>query len=579
MVKRVYTKECENINWGGKFIFGVCISAIAIILTCIFSYPSYETSDDFLIYSILSGIYGESSPYTLVLSFPLGIVLTYMQTHFPSLNWLTVLEIFSIWISFSIFQMTISNKKEKIGTAISSILLFILEISFTTKLNYTRTAFLFVAAGMVLLLVKFSEKKNLLVVILGLILVVFGISVRKASVYLVLPFCAIYILKPYIKKNPFKCVCWKNIKYSIRIVVFLCVVVCIQFFIGEVNENMNARDSDMTNYIEYNSKRARAMDYIPASYDEYQNEYMENGISPNDFYMVKSSMIYDAEFGVSFYERFLGIDQNAQLNSFWDKIKNIEWKNDICHYRQGRRSTKLNIFPVFVLVFLVSLFFANRNNLYIILANGLTVIGLSFYFVYTGRFPPWIQDSLFLLGIVGILYESEYSLSFKHNIRNLQYLACLITIILGCYMGQIYVNDEKKMAEIMQIDTNVYSYMEYMQMHKESVFLIDNFSNCPFPIMDAYGTIHGMDSDSWSNIMRVGNWYIGHPVLRKQLQNLKIESPLYSLTQENVYLLTNIDSHNLSVYSQFLLEHYNLNTNWTLVECWGNYGLYSYEVY
>ena len=199
MIKRVYTKGRENINWGGKFIFGVCISTIAIIFTCIFSYPSYETSDDFLIYSIFSGIYGGSSPYTLVLSVPLGIVLTYMQTHFPILNWLTVLEIFSIWVSFSIFQMIISNKKGKIGTAISSILLFILEISFTTKLNYTRTACLFVAAGMILLLVKFAEEKKLLVVILGLILVVSGICVRKASVYLVLPFCAIYILKPYIK--------------------------------------------------------------------------------------------------------------------------------------------------------------------------------------------------------------------------------------------------------------------------------------------------------------------------------------------------------------------------------------------
>ena len=135
------------------------------------------------------------------------------------------------------------------------------------------------------------------------------------------------------------------------------------------------------------------------------------------------------------------------------------------------------------------------------------------------------------------------------------------------------------MAEIMQIDTNIYSYMEYMQTHKESVFLIDNFSMCPFPIMDAYGTIHGMNIDSWSNIIRVGNWYIGHPVLRKQLQDLGIVSPLYSLTQENVYLLTNVDSCNLSVYSQFFLEHYNLNTSYTLVERWGDYGLYSYGVY
>ena len=88
-----------------------------------------------------------------------------------------------------------------------------------------------------------------------------------------------------------------------------------------------------------------------------------------------------------------------------------------------------------------------------------------------------------------------------------------------------------------------------------------------------------MNIDSWSNIIRVGNWYIGHPVLRKQLQDLGIESPLYSLTQENVYLLTNVDSYNLFVYSQFFLEHYNLNTSYTLVERWGDYGLYSYGVY
>lgn len=578
MIKRVYTKGCENINWGGKFIFGVCISAIAIILTCIFSYPSYETSDDFLIYSIFSGIYGESSPYTLVLSVPLGIVLTYMQTHFPSLNWLTVLEIFSIWISFSIFQMTIFNKKEKIGTAISSILLFILEISFTTRLHYTRTACLLAASGMVLIFMKFSEKKKTWGAIWGFILVVLGICVRKASVYLVLPFCVIYILKPYIKTNPLKCICWKNIKQSLRLGAWLFVILVVQFFIGKVNTYMNACDSDMADYVDYNSKRASIVDYIPASYDEYKNEYMEKGISPNDFYMVKSNMVYDDEFGLSFYER-LDIDQEAQMNSFWDRISSIKWENDICHYKQGRRVTKINIFPVFALVFLVSLFFVNRKNLYIVLANGIAVLGMSFYFVYTGRFPPWIQDSLFLLGIVGILYESEYALSFKCNMKNLQCLSLLITIFLGFYIGQMYLNDEKEMAETTNIDSNVYSYMEYMKIHKERVFLIDNFSYCPFPIMDAYGTIHGMDSDSWSNIMRVGNWYIRHPVLRKQLQNLKIESPLYSLTQENVYLLTNIDSHNLPVYSQFLLEHYNLNTNWTLVECWGDYGLYSYEVY
>lgn len=578
MIKRVYTEERTEINLAKKIILGVCISTIAIILTFIFSYPSGETTDDFLIYSIFSGIYGENSPYTLVLSVPLGIVLTFMQTHFQILNWLTVLEIFSIWVSFSIFQITIFNKKEKKGIVISSIVLFILEMSFTTRLHYTRTACLLAAAGMVLIFMKFSEKRNRLSVFLGLILVMLGICVRKASVYLVLPFCAIYILKPYIMKNPLKGIHWKNIKQSLRVVVLLGIIVGTQFLIGEVNTYMNARNSDVVDYIDYNSKRSRIVDYIPTSYDKYQSEYMKNGISFNDFYMVKSNMVYDDEFGLSFYER-LDIDQDIQITSLWDKIKNIEWENDMCHYKQGRRATKVNIFPVFALIFLVSLFFANKKNVYIVLANGLTVLGMSFYFVYTGRFPPWIQDSLYLFGIVGILYESDYALSSKNNIKNLQYLSCLITVISGCYIGQMYLNDEKEMAEITQIDSNVYSYMEYMQMHKESVFLIDNFSYCPFPIMDAYGTIHGMDKDSWSNIVRVGNWYIGHPVLRKQLQDLGIESPLYSLTQENVYLLTNVDSFNLYVYSQFFLEHYNLNTNCTLVECWGDYGLYSYEVY
>lgn len=578
MIKRVYTEECTKINLAKKIILGVCISTIAIILTYIFSYPRGETTDDFLIYSIFGGIYGENSPYTLVLSVPLGIVLTYMQKHFPIFNWLTVLEIFSIWISFSIFQITIFNKKQKKGIVISSIVLFVLEMSFVTRLHYTRTACLLAAAGMVLIFMTFSEKGNGLFVFLGLILVILGICVRKASIYLVLPFCAIYILKPYIKKNPLKCIHRENIRQSLRIIALLGLIVGVQFLVGEVNTYMNARNSDVVDYIEYNSKRSRIVDYIPASYDKYQSEYMQNGISFNDFYMVKSNMVYDNEFGLSFYER-LDIDQDVQVTSLWDKIKNIEWEKDMCHYKQGRRAAKVNISPVFALIFFISLFFINKKNVYIVLANGLTVLGMSFYFVYTGRFPPWIQDSLYLFGIVGILYESDYALSAKNNIKHLQYLSCLITIILGCYMGQMYLNDEKEIAEITQIDSNVYSYMDYMQMHKESVFLIDNFSYCPFPIMDAYGTIHGMNIDSWSNIIRVGNWYIGHPVLKKQLQDLEIESPLYSLTQENVYLLTNVDSYNLSVYSQFFLEHYNLNTSYTLVARWGDYGLYSYGVY
>ena len=94
--------EIRRICEKNLLLLGMLYSFIIFLLVYKFAYPSWESADDFLISGILSGMSGESSPYVLVISYPLSYILYYLQIWVPQLNWLTILEIFSVWISFSV---------------------------------------------------------------------------------------------------------------------------------------------------------------------------------------------------------------------------------------------------------------------------------------------------------------------------------------------------------------------------------------------------------------------------------------------------------------------------------------------
>ena len=117
-----------------------------------------------------------------------------------------------------------------------------------------------------------------------------------------------------------------------------------------------------------------------------------------------------------------------------------------------------------------------------------------------------------------------------------------------------------------------------MSSDKSKVYMVDNFANCPFPIMDVYSVVRGLEPGEWENILRVGNWFIGHPVLNNQLKECDLTSPVSDLTKDNVYLLTNTNLKKIDIYKTFFKEHYNVKIKADLQEVFGTYGIYKLSV-
>lgn len=128
-------------------IFSVIYVTLTLCIAFGSGMPAWEGSDDYTTAHLLMGTSGEQTPYVLVINYYLAEFIVKLQQLFPSVNWLSILEIGSVWIAFVIiewFLLKNSNRKTTIlGIAFPLIFIF----GFYVTLQYTRTTFLYCFAG------------------------------------------------------------------------------------------------------------------------------------------------------------------------------------------------------------------------------------------------------------------------------------------------------------------------------------------------------------------------------------------------------------------------------------------------
>lgn len=565
----------QSLNLKNKYIwYGGMWSCVALLYVLLFSYPQWETTDDFLISSILSGIYGTKSPYTLVMSYPFGLCIAKLQDIFPYFNWLTIIEILCVVLSFWVFLSIIYKEKDRCRCAIATGAFVLLEISFLQKIHYTRSACLIIFAGGILLCKAFSEKGKKKWAILGSLFVLLGLLIRSACLYLSMPFACVYFLKDFLQERHLEHPIKFFLKKNLPLITIFIVLFITQNLLGKYNAYVYQKDASLASYVEFNRVRSKVADYLPDKYDEKRDEFEKIAFSVNDFFMLKNSIYYDEIFSQELFEKIDSSSPNEK-KTIVQQVKQTNWIKKLGCYSQGRRNGRMNLFFAFMIAFVVSVTLAQKKSVLYIVAYFGVASALAVYFVLSGRFPPWIQDSLYMIGIFCMTNESRNNLIWKCKVKTRQNYMIMICSILVVALGQY--NQEVAIRPNSYIDLNVYRYMDYMRENEDNIYLIDNFANCPFPIIDAYGTIKCMEPESWSNIIRVGSWYINHPVLKQQLQKCNIQSPIYSLLKENTFLLANVDSPNIKVYQQFFREHYGKEVKAVVVEKWGDYAMYSFE--
>lgn len=569
-------------GFGGKLKIGISKHSVlismlysfsAFLIVYIFAYPEWENSDDFMISGILAGLTGEGSPYTLVLSYPMSYILLFLQSLIPQLNWLTFLEIFGVWLSFTVLIWILLKKDNPYAYIVTFIFPIIFELSFYTSITYSRSASLLAFSGLFLIYYCYFEKRNKRGVVLGIAMFVLASLIRFACIYLAVPYVGIFVLLYWWReRKKFKIILKKDFRFWFVMLGMVCLILTLR----EYHNYQYARFQKESEYVEYNSARAKAYDYLPSDYETYRSEFEELDFSCNDYELLKQFMFYDEYYNVDLYEEIIDINfqENDSLTEKWNNFINRLWKN-LVYYSQAKRTGEYNIFWLFIVVALIALIFIGKESVFSFVCAFLGTFAIAFYFIWTGRFPPWLQDSVYLMGAFSMLYGMDFNVR-KSIGRFNKFQMVLATICLICGLG---FSGKNFIAEThREIDLSLCQALNYMENDNDNVYLIDNFSNCPYPIMDAYGTLRGLEPGSWSNIIRVGSWFIKHPSLEQQLKDCGLESPISEMVLDDVYLFTNINSENIVRYQIFFEEHHHLNICPELIQQWGNYALYSFNV-
>lgn len=570
-------------------ILSMVYSFLMFLPVYFFAYPKWESSDDFLISGILSGLTGESSPYVLVISYPMSYLLYLLQIWIPQLNWLTMLELFAVWSSFSVFIWAFIKIGNRSSLVIAAIFPIVFEFSFYLCLHYTRSACLLNFAGLFLMYFGCLISKKYISIFLGIGLTVIGYLTRPGTIFLVIPFVGVwlilYICKTYTQYKSYKIVLKRlTLYFFAHILLFI-----LLFTLKAWDRYAYDEFSSSSTYQEFNQARGNAYDYLVSDYQTYQTDFEEIGFSYNDYIMLKGNMIYDDVFNENIFIKIADVNDTRSA-PFFDRLKKFEeqfW-NRLCYYTSGIRINCHNIFILYAVISIFSIFFIRKKNIFPILSFVIGTMICAVYFIWTGRFPAWVQDSLYVIGGFSILYsiaqeELEVQILKKicTNVRLKSILTSLlyiVTLLVCIYCGTEYFREKVKLGTADYEDNDVNYFLQSMEEDEETIYLIDNFSKSPYPIVNAYGSMRGLKRGSWNNILRVGGWFIGHPVYENQLEELNLDSPITNLLSDNVLLLTNTDSSNLDLYITFFKEHYHVDVYPEMIEQWGKYASYSFHI-
>lgn len=565
-----------------KCLIAMLYSFLFLVIVYIYAYPCWEGSDDFMISGVLSGISGQASPYVLVIGFLLSRVLVWLQENFAFFNWLTLLEIFSVWISFSIIISIFLEQKKILYKIIGILIPIIFEFNFYMSLNYTRSACLLCFSGLILTVYSIIVKQNMRLCIIGSALFVLGSQLRFACVFLVIPFVGVWMIQ-MLWSNREEVNLAKKINKVVIVTILLAIIIVLLKYINNYEYDKFSSES---NYIKYNTSHSKAYDYLVNDYDEHRDEFEKIGISKNDYDLIKYGIVFDEYFDQELFDKIAEIN-NKTSETFQEHINNFKmvfW-NRMSRYQSGKRTGEKNIIYIFMLIAFMGIFFLRRESLFGYFCSILGTIIISCYFVWTGRYPPWVQDSVYFIGAVSVCYSLTTGtlplLFFKYRDLKKEIdvgIICIVLLSIVCVESNSIIIKYSEQSNKDDVQ-DIWAAFEFMQSNKQNVYLVDTFSNCPYPIIYAYGSLRGLENGSWSNIMRVGTWFLGHPTSKKQLESLEIESPMKELINSNVYMFTLKEGNNLDKYVTFLNEDYDYDVYYEEQYDFGAYAIYKFIMY
>lgn len=538
------------------FLYSLFISVISFVGFMIVLNPYYETNDDTAMALILENVHGASNGFVFFQNILYTKFIQALYAAVPTLKWYTIVQLFFMMVSL-ISVMYIIYKKQKFlnGSIINLMLAAFVGYEFFHSFQFTKTAALCAATGIIVVFDSFDSEKliqRVLKILFGVILIEYSACVRFSSLELVAGImCVIGIVKVVsIIKNK------KDVFKQILVYVLVFAIAFIPAFALQYINKSYYHNDDNEYYSEYSHYRAELFDHGWPDYDTFKDVYESMGISEADR---------------EFYSTW-NLDINVlTLDNIRTLVEVRDANREISVVSLVKTTVKAMLTDLLFWVYLsacLASFLSNKKNwLFIILQLGILLV-FQLYLNYDGRFGLNRIDLCFYTsGIISMLYMMGYKeVDKKVLLKNIA-LALIATVLYGGFFYTRTTHPQK-------YDESSRSLYDEISQDKEHIYiqLVEAGIQNSKGLSTAFGFFEAAPENYVDNVNFAGGWALVSPFTENKLEKYGIKNLLVDgIDNDKVYY---VSFERDEMFIEYLKNHYHKNVKIEIIREISNQKVY-----
>lgn len=555
---------------------------VLFALFCVFCLVlKFEESDDFYLGAMLSGAFnGVPSAKILFVNVILGGILKCLYEMAPALNWFVILPVIAVCIASTLFCYALMARLGRsFGLAASLVFLCFFTEDQYVMFQWTKAAAYLCGTGLFVAVWALAQKRSWVFIAAGIALCLFGVWVRRESLFLVLPYLLVLFL------------CSGAWRGAVRktIVTLCCLCACI-FASDRIQARANA-SPEFSAYAEYNGDRAKIMDYARGSQTEFFAAAEESGLDKHDLSLMQNWIFLDPDVFSLQTMRNLSNAIERHPDSWWTRIHRVV---------ASPRARWIMGYPVFLALLLLSMcvFFTNRPAMKWVLIFWLLTLALYCCFICNGRLLYRLEYGLWLGAAMGVIWQLR-----PNKIWCLRWnCALLLAIILfkmpmyfplleigrpdglGCteddrlalnslFFARDYQGDRYSLAPSRH---GCYAGLKKeLDSHPGNVYMFAGLDIIR-PQYAWFGTLHAVPAGYFEHQVHLGTWWYPWTPHVEALKNIGIENPIKQTVDSNVYVVASAGSTSIGELTKFLKKRYYKDVKVERVKELEDFGIYKF---
>lgn len=520
-------RHCE------KAWFCVCANICLLAVLLLLFSPAYETNDDMGLCAIVNGVKGTYDAHMIYVNYLIGLLLTRLYRVTDAVSWYALLQYAALLCAFSaVTYVEIRRFRKRPSGWIFAAVLLLFAYEGYIRLQYTKTAGIVSAAGMILLLDAVTgERIRKRSAVCGIVLAGFGAMYRLpqffAEAFLMLGI-VIYELINLRQLAPGAAK--KRLGRYVGAAAALLGVVAVLY--GA--DRLAYRSEEWQRYEEYNAARTELFDYGFPDYEKNRETYEELEIDENAYQLIRGWNHMDTEkFSVEIMEELIA--------------KKTPVKLDLRFVKGFIKKVLLKLYTVpgfwcFLLVLLVWLFSVRhrRQDIAAILGEFFAVGLLYCFLYYQGRYLRnrvdvgiWMAATMTVLWILAPGGAFPRGKIMRVCVNAVGPALCILLTLAahGVWEKRLRINtaDERQKQSVCR------EVLEYIASDGEHLYLTKSGA---VSLAKSYGVFDSIPAGLMENTLALGGWPANTPGYVEKMREYGITNPFRDMIgNEQIYLV------------------------------------------